>query len=109
MAIRCGIELGGNTPMSYVVFEPNEFVWSPYLSRRDGPYRFSFHYYDTAAPGAADDRELIAQQLCDSGIKVPRVFPRTKERGSKRVDITLATTMLTYVHRGHFDFAILVA
>jgi uncharacterized LabA/DUF88 family protein len=109
LAIRYGKELGGNTPMSHVVFVPNVFVWSPHLSRRDGPYDFIRRYYYTSAPGAENDRDPIAQRLRDSGIEAPRVFPRTKDRGSKRVDITLATEMLTHAHRGHFDFAILVA
>lgn len=109
LAIRYGNELSGAKPMSHVKYEPNVFVWSPFLSRLHGPYDFIRRYYYTSAPGAANDRDDIASRLRALGIEAPRVFPRTKDRGSKRVDITLTTEMLTHAHRGHFDFAILVA
>lgn len=38
-----------------------------------------------------------------------KLFPRTKERNAKGVDITLARDMLIHAFSGHFDTAILVA
>lgn len=109
LAIRYGKLLGNSKPTSHVAYEPNVFMWSSYLSRLRGPYDFIRRYYYTSSPGAQNDRDSIASRLREVGIEGPRVFPRTKERGSKRVDITLATEMLTHANRAHFDFAILVA
>jgi uncharacterized LabA/DUF88 family protein len=43
------------------------------------------------------------------GIEAPRVFKRDKNRGSKQVDISLATEMLSHAHRKYFDVVVLVA
>lgn len=66
-------------------------------------------YYYTSAQG--DDNCLISieGELKDMGIEAPQVFKKSKGRGSKRVDISLTTEMLTHAHRGNYDVAILVA
>ena len=40
---------------------------------------------------------------------MPRVFRKDKVKGSKRVDISLATEMLVHATRKHYDIAVLVA
>lgn len=109
LAIRYGALLGNEKPASHVVYEPNIFVWSSYASRRSGPQEYIRRYYYTSAPNDNDYRTGIEQRLRQLGIEAPRVFPKTKNRGSKRVDITLATDMLTHAHRKNYDIAILVA
>jgi uncharacterized protein (TIGR00288 family) len=37
------------------------------------------------------------------------VFPRTRERGSKRVDITLSVDMLVHAYQKNYDVAVLIA
>ena len=85
------------------------YVWSEYASRRGGPCEFIRRYYYTSAGGDRDEHERIANELRDLGIEAPRVFPRKQKGRSKRVDITLATDMLTHAHRGNYDLAVLVA
>ena len=51
----------------------------------------------------------MKETLKSIGIEAPRVFKKTKGRRSKRIDISLATDMLSHAHRGNYDIAILVA
>lgn len=66
-------------------------------------------YYYTSVQG--DDKKLndVTDWLKGIGFETPRVFKKDKERGSKRVDITLATDMLSHGLRGHYEIAVLVA
>lgn len=43
------------------------------------------------------------------GIHAPRVFPKFKQKGSKRVDISLSVDMLSHAQAGSYDAAVLVA
>jgi uncharacterized LabA/DUF88 family protein len=66
----------------------------------------------TGSPAKLSDSPKIketAEALKKAGIEAPRVFKKTKDRGSKGVDIALATDMLGHAHRKHYDLAILVA
>lgn len=66
-------------------------------------------YYYTSVP---DDGVRIDQtelKLKSVGIEAPRVFRKDKTKGSKRVDISLSTDMLTHAAHQHFDIAVLVA
>jgi uncharacterized LabA/DUF88 family protein len=47
--------------------------------------------------------------LKELGIQAPRLFHKPKGKRAKRVDIQLATDMLTHAHRKNYDLAILVA
>jgi uncharacterized LabA/DUF88 family protein len=51
----------------------------------------------------------VEDKLKRAGIAAPRVFNKAKGKPSKRVDISLATDMLTHAFRKNCDFAILVA
>jgi uncharacterized LabA/DUF88 family protein len=51
----------------------------------------------------------IEDKLKNLEIDSPRVFKKTKDRGSKQVDITLATDMLLHASHKHYDAAVLVA
>jgi uncharacterized LabA/DUF88 family protein len=66
------------------------------------------HYY-TSAPGDKSNHERIFDELKSHGIGTPYVFPRIKNRGSKRVDITLSVDMLSHAFNKNYDVAVLVA
>ena len=104
------VTTGGAHRAAHVVHEDNVFAWSPYASRivHGGP-GFVRRYYYTSCQGDTNRREEVAEKIRNLGIEAPRVFPRVKQKGSKRVDITLATDMLTHAHRHNYDIAILVA
>ena len=110
LAIRYGNLLGENQPFNHVQFERDKYVWSNLLD-------LSAHlsvstirrYYYTSVRGDTNDRDTIHDKLHALGIQAPRVFPKNKSRGSKRVDISLSVEMLTHAHFGNYDAAVLVA
>lgn len=59
--------------------------------------------------GDEDYRNSVHEKLYALGIQAPRVFPKDKNRGSKRVDISLSVEMLSHAHYGNYDAAVLVA
>ena len=109
LAIRYGALLGDKKPASHVMYEPDILVWSRYASRPNGPQEFIRRYYYTSARGDSDRRTSLEDKLRRLGIEAPRVFPKQRNRRAKRVDISLATDMLTHAHRKNYDIAILVA
>lgn len=110
LAMRYGALLPPSGPLPHVAYSANTFVWSPLLNmeRHTTCDVVRRHYY-TSVQGDEPARDAIHRQLRDAGIEAPRVFPRTKARGSKRVDISLAVDMLSHAHRGNYDLAVLVA
>lgn len=108
LAKRYAAMRGEDRQREHVVFEKDVFVWSRYANRDRFPQVIRRYYY-TSAPGDLDSRRAIERKLRDAGIEAPRVFHRPKSGRSKRVDITLATEMLTHAHRKNFDVAVLVA
>jgi len=110
LAIRFKEIIGSSNPQSYVDYDENIFVWSKYANI---PHHVNCevirkHYY-TAVQGDTRKLEEVENKLKDIGIEAPRVFKKTKGTRSKRVDITLATEMLTHAHKGNYDIAILIA
>jgi len=111
LALRYGnmLTAKGVNPPSHVSYEPNIFVWSTGLNNvclYGGVLR---KYYYTSVQGDASFLTEIEEKLKSAGIETPRVFKKTKGRGSKRVDISLATDMLTHASRKNYDIAVLVA
>jgi hypothetical protein len=113
LAIRYGSALKsvGLVGRPKVFCEPDVFVWSQDLidevSR--GPTPVMRKYYYTSVQGDVSKIEDIATALKALGFETPRVFKRGKTRGSKQVDISLATDMLVHATRKHYDVAVLVA
>jgi uncharacterized LabA/DUF88 family protein len=112
LAIRYGRMLvnSGGTPPNNVQYKKDIFVWGVTLNNECLNSKVMVirkHYY-TSVPGNITPTD-IEDKLKAAGIEAPRVFPRHKGRGSKRVDITLATEMLSHAARKNFDVAILVA
>jgi hypothetical protein len=111
LAIRFGDMLkqkGGKTAPN-VVYMPNVFVWSGLLSVRATGAAVVRKYYYTAVQGDDVAISEVESQLKRAGIEAPRVFKKDKSKGSKRVDISLATDMLLHATRKHYDYAVLVA
>jgi len=108
LAMRYKAQLGEQQPVSHVQYISDVMVWSEYATRIRGPQDFIRRHYYTAACQDDDYRKNIETKLKNIGIEAPSVFPRTRNRSSKRVDITLATDMLTHAHRKNYDIAVLV-
>jgi uncharacterized LabA/DUF88 family protein len=110
LAIRWKSQTGGQQIPSHVEYEQDLFVWSQYLNMRKHLHCdvVRRHYY-TSARGDADFRDGIADRLKSLGLEAPHVFPRTKGKGSKRVDITLSVHMLAHAYQKNYDVAVLVA
>lgn len=109
LAIRYKSELGNNQPVSHVSYEPDVYVWSRYVSRIHGPHNYIRRYYYTSTPGDKQRIEKAEDELLKIGIDAPRIFHKSRNKRSKKVDITLATEMLTHAHRKNYDIAVLVA
>lgn len=109
LSIRYKAELGDNLPVKHVSYAPDTYVWSPYVSRLHGPENYIRRYYYTSTTGDKEKIEKVEDDLLRVGIDAPRIFHKEKGKRSKRVDITLATDMLTHAHRKNYDIAILVA
>jgi uncharacterized LabA/DUF88 family protein len=117
LAIRYGSALAelqakGGTSTKTVSYRPNVAVWASPLSPNPNTIsgtRVMRKYYYTSVQG--DDVLLrdTADWIKALGIESPRVFKKDKTKGSKQVDITLATDMLVHAARRHYDIAVLVA
>lgn len=95
---------------SHVNYKEDIYVWSNYANI---PHHIHCevvrkHYY-SAVQGDEDLRKTVIEELKECGIESPNIFKKLKGRSSKRVDITLATDMLSHAHRRNYDIAILVA
>jgi hypothetical protein len=111
LAIRYGNLLRQRAvePRPHVVHVPNVIVWSPRLSDRGPSVAVIRRYYYTSLLGDVPALAQMENTLKDVGIEAPRVFKKDKSKGSKRVDISLATDMLLHATRKHYDVAVLVA
>jgi uncharacterized LabA/DUF88 family protein len=110
LAIRYGSMLGNAQPFSHVIFEKNTYVWSPLLGMEmHTTANIVRRYYYTTSSGDEQRRNAIHDRLNSIGIQAPRVFPKNKQKGSKRVDISLCVDMLWQAHAGNYEAAILVA
>jgi NYN domain-containing protein len=111
LAIRYGnmLKAKNSKPTGHVFYQPDVFVWSTGINNVclwGGVIR---KYYYTSVIG---DGQLLTEtedNLKRAGLEAPKVFKKTKTRGSKRVDISLAADMLTHASRRNYEIAILVA
>jgi uncharacterized LabA/DUF88 family protein len=111
-AIRygCALKQRNETPRPEIRYVPNVFVWSTALNgQQSSTHAVMRKYYYTAVQGDQPTVNDIEKQLKSLGMETPRVFKKEKGKGSKRVDITLATDMLLHATRKHYDVAVLVA
>jgi hypothetical protein len=111
LAIRYGRMLGADVASRppHVIYKPDIYLWSTALNAVCMHAGVIRKYYYTSVQGDEPKLEQITDELKQSGIEAPRVFKKTKERGSKRVDISLATDMLIHAARQNYAIAALVA
>lgn len=111
LAIRYASVLKSNdaSQTSHVFYEPGVFVWSLGLNNICFWGGVKRRHYYTSVQGDADRITEVIDRLKQAGVEAPNVFKRTKSRGSKRVDIQLATDMLLHAARKNYETAVLVA
>jgi uncharacterized LabA/DUF88 family protein len=111
LAIRYQDGLSRRAPRPEVEHERDVFVWSSALHPPTtvGTPDVMRKYYYTAVRGDNDRIVEIEDKLKKLRFETPRVFKKEKEKGSKQVDISLATDMLVHATRKHYDVAVLVA
>jgi len=110
LAIRFKDALGSEQPQDHVVYEPDVLVWSKFANvPQHTNCEVTRRYYYSSSTGDAAKIEELSRMLKRTGIEQPRIFHKSKGRRSKRVDISLATDMLTHAHRKNYDIAILVS
>jgi hypothetical protein len=71
------------------------------------PHALRAHYY-TSVVGDEEKISGVKNDLFRIGF-TPKVFKKSKTRGSKAVDIALATDMLSHGYRDNYDVAVLFA
>lgn len=109
LTIRYGEMLGSATPPSHVTYVPDILVWACEANAaKHVACEILRRYYYTAVQGDDLKIEQVEEQLKTLGIEAPRVFKKPKGRRAKRVDISLATDMLSHAQRNNYDLAILV-
>src|SRR4051812_16288058 len=109
LAIRYGETLGAQQPRGHVKYLRDVYVWSQYANAsKHVACEVVRRYYYTSIQGDEPKIEEVEEQLKALGIEAPRVFKKQKGKRSKRVDISLATDMLSHAHRKNYDLAILV-
>ena len=114
LAIRFGkmLQAKGEGVPAHLSFEPNTYVWSSKLNTINAPF-FELdvirRYYYTSVSGDAPRIERVEAALKAAGFEAPRVFKKARGGRTKRVDISLATEMLTHAHRDNYEVAVLVA
>jgi uncharacterized LabA/DUF88 family protein len=109
LAIRYQERLNGRKQPEHVSFEPNVYVWSEYLNMTRLTCDVIRKHYYTCVQGDTLKIEDVEARLKNLGIEAPRVFKKTKGKQAKRVDISLATDMLSHAHRKNYSVAVLVA
>jgi len=98
------------TVLDHVHYKENVYVWSGYANIAHHLHcEVVRKYYYSAVQGDVDSLQEVVAELKSIGIESPVIFKKPKNRSSKRVDITLATDMLSHAHRKNYDIAILVA
>src|SRR2546427_217666 len=114
LAIRYGNarKESGRPEKPGVVYLPNVAVWSSQLSPNSntlsGTRVIRKHYY-TSVQGDTSTLQEAADWLKEQGFEAPRIFKKNRTKGSKQVDISLATDMLIHAARKHYEIAVLVA
>jgi uncharacterized LabA/DUF88 family protein len=110
LAIRYGSILADGETQDHVEYEPNVFVWSRIANvTQHTRWEVLRRYYYTSIQGDVVRLEEIEERLKGLGVESPRVFKKHAGKRSKRVDISLATDMLTHAHRKNYDVAVLIA
>src|SRR5690349_16878001 len=108
-AIRYSAILAGRPEEGHVTHDPGVLVWSTYLQVPPHVGELVRIYYYTCVSGDELRRRAVEDQLKELRVHAPRVFSKVRGKRSKRVDVSLATDMLSHAHRDNYDVAILMA
>ena len=111
LAIRYYKILGEQKSEGHIKFKKDVYVWSGHLNHALTNWGVEVirKYYYTSVQGDIVKLESFEEELIACGIESPQVFKKDKGKGSKRVDISLATDMLSHAFRKNYDVAVLVA
>lgn len=109
LAIRYAAKLGEETPKEHIRFEKDVFLWSYNIAMVAVSVNVIRTFYYTSLIGDEPKINAVIDQLKEIHIERPRVYKKSKRKGSKQVDIALSVDMLTNAHRNNYDVAVLVA
>ncbi|MDQ7816902.1 MAG: NYN domain-containing protein [Melioribacteraceae bacterium] len=109
-AIRYKEVLGEKVKSSHVNYLPDIFLWSSILDKVCHNYfKVIRKYYYTSVKGDQDKIDEIEDLIKSNNIDAPRVFKKSRNGKTKRVDISLSTDMLFHATKKNYDVALLIA
>lgn len=95
---------------THIGYEEDVYVWSPFLNLSNHSVCAIVRiFYYTSLKGDDDKLTMVFDALKALGVTDPKVFKKKPNNKTKRVDITLATNMLSHAYNNNFDIAVLVA
>ena len=94
----------------HVIYEPDIFVWSQFLCLHTQSVCAILRiFYYTSLKGDENKLLDVFDKLKNIGVTDPKVFKKKQKNRTKRVDITLATDMLSHAYNNNYEIAVLVA
>ena len=109
LTMRAQDMLGSRLNSSSAYWRKDSIIWSESLVSITSIYFLRRKFYYTSHTGSEEDVVLAHKHLKQMRFEAPRVFKKQKSRGSKRVDITLATEALRNLFHRNYKNMILVA
>jgi len=109
LAAQYGETIKKDSFPQHVKYEKDIYAWSTILNVVLSGFDTIRKYYYTSVVGDEQRVHEIEDCLKDIDIETPRIFKRSKSRGAKGVDISIATDILTHVFKKNCDIIILVA
>lgn len=109
LAIRYDAALGDEAPREHIRREKGIYLWSYNIAMVAHSVNTIRTYYYTSVIGDEPRLHAVVDRLKEAHVDRPRVFKKSKSKGSKQVDIALSVDMLTNAHRDNYDVAVLVA
>jgi len=100
----------GDLPLlEHVGFRKDVYVWTRKAMNPMVRRNVLRKYYFTSVSADTNRIEEVQGELKELGIEAPMVFKKHRTKGSKMVDISIATEMLVQVIRKNIDAVALVA
>lgn len=96
-------------PNYLIPYKNGVYLWSKTLDKACFLKKVIRKSLFTSVQGDDLKIKTTIRELKKAGIEDPRVFKREKERGSKMVDISMATEMMQHATRKNMDVAVLIA
>jgi uncharacterized LabA/DUF88 family protein len=99
-------------------YREDTFLWFPPRKAKNGlqtvlPGNIELNsyrsYYYASVPGGSERVLEVRRELSNLGFNAKAFHKDKGKRGSKGVDISLATDMLSHAAHGHYDAAVLIA